>query len=324
MKLNDEDLLAMYRHMVLCRALESEISKTWLNWHPAHGEEGVIVGTFSSLRPDDVVAPHFRGIPVVQRMRGASLRAIWGALFGKVSSHSKGRFRALRGPFELNILGTFSGVLGPTISIAVGAGLAFKMDKSDRVAVTSFGDGSSNRGDFHEAVNLAAIYKLPVVFVCQNNQFAISTRASQGLGCRSVADRAVGYGIPGLEVDGNDVVAVHEAVQEAVKRAREGSGPTLIEGRTYRLSGHLASDPCLYRPIEEVEEWKKRDPIDRLREKLISLGVLLREEIEEIRKRAEEEVAAAKKEAEADPFPGEEILGVGDVFAPGGERRGDR
>ncbi len=324
MNLKNEELLGMFRRMVLCRALETEISRTWPNWHPAHGEEGVVVGTFFSLRPDDVVAPHFRGIPVVQHMRGASLRAIWGALYGKVSGHTKGRFRALRGPFEFNILGTFSGVLGPTISIAVGAALAFKLDKSDRVAVTSFGDGSSNRGDFHEAVNLAAIYKLPVVFVCQNNQFAISTRASQGLGCRSVADRAIGYGIPGLEVDGNDILAVHEAVQQAVKRAREGSGPTLIEGRTYRVSGHLASDPCTYRPIEEVEEWKKRDPIDRLQEKLISLGVLKRGEVEEIRKGAEQEVAAAKKEAEADPFPGEEMLGVGDVFAPGQERRQGR
>jgi TPP-dependent pyruvate/acetoin dehydrogenase alpha subunit len=324
MTLKNEDLLSIYRYMVLCRALEQAISKTAGNWHPAEGEEGVVIGTFYHLRPDDVVAPHYRGIPVIQYMRGAPLRRIWGGLMGKVSSYSRGRFRALRGPFELNILGTFSGVLGPTISIAVGAGLAAKLDKSDRVAVTSFGDGTSNRGDFHEAVNMAAIYKLPVVFVCQNNQFAISTPASKGLGCRSVADRAAGYGIPGVEVDGNDVLAMHEVVQEAVRRARQGEGPTLIEGRTYRMTGHLVSDPCLYRSNEEVEEWRKRDPINRLQQKLITLDLLKEGKIEEIRKGAEEEVAAAKKEAEADPLPGEEVLGVGDVFAPGREGRGDR
>ena len=315
----NEDLLSMYRYMVLCRALEQGIAKTAGNWHPAEGEEGVVVGTFYNLRQEDVTSPHFRGIPIVQHMRGASLRRIWGGLMGKATSYSQGRFRALRGPFEFKILGTFSGVLGPSISIAVGGALAAKLDKSDRVAVVSFGDGTSNRGDFHEAVNFAAIYKLPVVFVCQNNQFAISTPASKGLGCRSVADRAGGYGIPGVEVDGNDVIAVHEVVQEAVKKARKGEGPTLIEGRTYRVTGHWVADQALYRSKEEVEEWRKKDPIRRLQEKLITLGALKEEQVEGIRKSAEEAVATAKKEAEGDPLPGEELLGIGDIYAPAGE-----
>jgi TPP-dependent pyruvate/acetoin dehydrogenase alpha subunit len=314
-----EDWLAMYRLMVFTRILEREIAQKFGRWHPCEGEEAAVVGTFYNLQKDDVVAPHFRGLPTVQYMRGASLRRIWAGIMGKATSYSCGRFGPLRGPFEFNIVGTLSGVLGPSISIATGAALAAKLRGTKQVVLASFGDGTSSRGDIHEAVNFAAVLKLPVVYVCQNNQYAISTPACKGLGCRSVADRAAGYGIPGVEVDGNDVVAVQEVVQEAVKKARQGAGPSLIETRTYRLGGHLAADQALYRSKEEVEEWKKKDPISWFEAKLISLGILAEGMIEQIRKAATEEVLAAMKEAEEDPLPGKEVLGLGEVFAPAKE-----
>jgi TPP-dependent pyruvate/acetoin dehydrogenase alpha subunit len=318
MSINLQDLIAMYRFMVLGRTLEQALSKFSGGWHPAIGEEAVVVGTHYNLKKDDVVAPHYRGIPIVQYMRGASLRKIWAGLMGKRTSYHGGRFRALRGPFELNILGTFSGALGPSQSIATGAGLAAKLEKSTRVAVTSFGDGTTNRGDFHESINLAAILKLPVVFVCQNNQYAVSMPVSRGLGCRSIVDRALGYGIPGVEVDGNDVEVVYEAVQKAVERARKGMGPSLIEAKTYRISGHWVADPGLYRPKDEVEEWQKKDPLILFQKKLFASGLLNETKTEEILKAARSEIAEACKEAEGDPFPGEDLLGIEDVFAPEG------
>lgn len=323
MALTNEDLLAIYRYMLEGRMFEAAIAKVKGNYHPAEGEEAVIVGTFYNLRDNDVVVPHFRGSIIVSYMRGASLRRLHAGIIAKETSYSHGRYRGdIWGPFEFNIIGMFSGALGSSISLATGAALAAKLKKTDNVAVVTFGDGTSNRGDFHEAINMAAVLNLPTVYVCQNNQYAVSTPVSKALGCRSVADRAVGYGIPGVEVDGNDVEAVHEAVQEAVKRAREGKGPTLIEALTYRVLGHWVADPATYRSAEEVEEWRKKDPIARLQKKLIDTGVLAGSKVEEMRKAMEEEISASITQAEEDPWPGEEFFGLDDIFAPatlGGE-----
>jgi TPP-dependent pyruvate/acetoin dehydrogenase alpha subunit len=319
MAYSDEDLLRIYRYMVEGRMFEAAIAKIKGNYHPAEGEEGVIVGAFYNLRDEDVAVPHFRGSIIISYMRGASLRKLFAGIPGKETSYSHGRYRGdIWGPFELNIIGMFSGALGSNISLATGAALAAKLKKTDSVAVVTFGDGTSNQGNFHEAINLASVLKLPTVYVCQNNQYAVSTPASKGLGCRSVADRAIGYGIPGVEVDGNDVVAVHETVQEAVKRAREGKGPTLIEALTYRVLGHWVADPATYRSAEEVEEWKKKDPIQRLEMKLLDKGVLTEGKVEEIRTSMEEKISVAQKQAEEDPWPGEEFFGLDDVFAHAG------
>ena len=318
MSMNTQDLMEIYRFMVVGRAMEQSFAKFTGGWHSAFGEEAVVVGTHYNLKKDDVIAPHFRGIPIIQYMRGTSIRTIWAGIMGKRTAYHGGRFGPLRGPFEFNMVGTFSGVLGPSLSIATGAGLAAKLEKSDRVAVTSFGDGTTNRGDFHESINLAAILKLPVVFVCQNNQYSISMPASRGLGCHSVVDRAIGYGIPGMEVDGNDVEAVYEAVQKAITRARQGMGPSLIEAKMYRLSGHSVSDMDLYRPKDEVEEWKKKDNLFFFQQKLFAAGLLSETKVEEILKMAKSEITEAFKEAEQDPLPGEDLLGIGDIFAPEG------
>ena len=315
--LTNEELLSAYRYMVMGRMVEEAITKIKGNYHPAIGEEAVIVGTFYNLRKDDVIVPHYRGALIAYMMRGASLRRLFAGILGKETSYTRGRYRGdIWGPLELNIIGMYAGALGPTLSLATGAALAAKLKKTDSVAVVSFGDGTSNRGDFHEAINLASVLKLPIVYVCQNNQFAVSTPACKALGCHSVADRAIGYGIPGVNVDGNDVAAVHEAVKEAANMARKGSGPTLIQALTYRVGGHMVADPAVYRPAEEAEEWRKKDPIARLQKELINIGVLAEREIEGMRKNMEEEISAAVKQAEGDPLPGEQVLGLDDVFAP--------
>lgn len=317
MAITNEDLLAFYRYMLEGRMFEAAIAKIKGNYHPAEGEEAVIVGTFYGLRDGDVVVPHFRGSIIVSYMRGAPLRRLFAGIVGKETNYNHGRYRGdIWGPFELNIIGMFSGALGSNISLATGAALAAKLKKTDNVAVVSFGDGTSNQGIFHEAINMAAVLKIPAVYVCQNNQYAVSTPAWKGLGCRSVADRAVSYGIPGVEVDGNDVEAVHEAVQEAVKRAREGNGPTLIEALTYRVLGHWVADPATYRSAEEVEKWRKKDPVARLQKKLIEMGILTENKVKEIRNAMEEKISTSWKQAEEDPWPGEQFLGLNDVFAP--------
>ncbi len=316
MAISHKDLLNLFRYMLEGRMIEEAIVRVKGGYHSCKGEEAVIIGTFYDLREEDVIVPHYRGSILASYVRGASLRKLLAGFFGKETGYTLGRYRGdVWGPFELNIIGMFSGALGSNISLGTGAALAAKLKKSDNVAVTTFGDGTSNQGDFHEAINMAAVLKLPAIYVCQNNQYAVSMPACKAMGCRSVADRAAGYGIPGLEVDGNDVEEVHEAVQTAVQRAREGDGPTLIDAKTYRILGHFASDPASYRPAEEVEKWKKKDPLDRLQKKLINKGIVTERAIKKMQEKMEHEISEAMKQAEEDAFPDEKVFGIDDVFA---------
>ena len=208
-------------------------------FHPGVGEEAVVVGSFFGLGDDDYIAPHYRGALLAAHMRGADIRRLVAGVLGKATSYSRGRVRGdICLPLKFNTLGMFSGVLGNPMNIATGIGLSAKMKGKQGVVVTSFGEGTSNLGAFHESINLAACLSLPVVYVCHNNGYAMSTRTEYAIKGASVANRALGYGIPGVQVDGNDVVAVHQAVQTAVARARAGEGPTLIDALTYRISGH--------------------------------------------------------------------------------------
>ena len=317
MEITKEQLLELHRWMLEGRMFELSICKVKGNYHPAVGEEAVIIGTFYNLRDEDVAVPHFRGSIIIPYMRGAPLRRLYAGIMGKDTNYNHGRWRGdIWGPVELNIIGMFSGILGSNIALATGAAMAAKMKSEDNVSVVTFGDGTSNTGICHEAINMASVLKFPVVFVCQNNQYAVSTPACRGLGCQSVADRAIGYGIPGIKVDGNDVAAVHLAVQEAVTRARNGEGPTLIEALTYRVLGHWVADPADYRSEEEVEEWKKRDPIEHLQNDLIGKGLLTKSIIKEMTYEMEKKIADEMKTAEEDPWPGEEHLGIDDIFAP--------
>jgi len=320
MDIKNEDLISMYHYMILSRFMERELADVVYGWHALEGEEGVVVGTFYNLRPDDTISAHFRGPLVAYHIRGGTLRKLIAGMLGKETGYTRGRIHSKSGPICLGAMGKFSNCLGTNLTLVIGAGLAAKLQKTDQVAVVTFGDGTANRGDFHEAINFSAVLDLPVIFVCQNNQFGSTLRLCDEMRCRSIADRAIGYGIPGIEVDGNDVLAVHEAVQEAVKRARQGGGPSLIDAKSYRLSAHNVADDQFYRLPQEVEEWRKKDPIDRFEGNLLARGILNQKKIHEMRQRMEKEVLKAIKEAQDDPFPGPELLGLEAAFAP--EKRG--
>lgn len=311
-------LFEMYPWMALCRELERASARANPRWFPAEGEEATIVGTFYGLRPDDVAAPHYRGPLIVYLMRGASLDRLVGQVLGKVNGYTKGRSAPFSGPVSLNVVPWVAADLGTSISVATGAALSFayrrqKGEADDRVAVVSFGDGTANRGDFHEAINLAAVWKLPIVFVCQNNQYAISLSLPTYVAGPSIAARAAGYGIPGAVVDGNDALAVNDAVQSAVWRARAGEGPSLIEAQTYRLAGHWAEDTATYRPPEELAIWTERDPLPRARQRLLADGYDA-EALAAVESRAREEVERSFARVRELPDVGAGELGLNEVF----------
>ncbi len=193
--------------------------------------------------------------------------------------------------------------MGAGLPIAAGAGLSIRLRKTDQVVACFFGEGASNQGTFHEGINMASIWKLPVLFVCENNLYAMGTRQSRVMAIENVADRAVAYGIPGVVVDGNDVIAVFEAAHEAVERARSGNGPTLMECKTYRHKGHSRFDPATYRPKEEVEEWLKRDSIIRFKARLLEMKTLTEEEADKIEQEVVAAVEDAVKFALESPYP---------------------
>lgn len=315
MSTRDETWRALYRLMLVVRETDRVIGAIDGHWHPALGEEAVIAGCYHGLRADDMVAPHYRGMLAASYARGADLRRLFAGLDGRVTSHTRGRYRSdICGPFEVGVIGLYSGALGPTLEYAAGAALAAKLDGRGAVALAVFGDGSASRGNFHEAVNLGAVMKLPVVFVCQNNQYAISTPSGQEHG-GSIVDRAPGYGIPGVRVDGNDVVAMHEAIGAAVARARAGDGPTLLEAFTYRLGGHMSADTAPYRSQDEVEQWARRDPIALHEARLAAEGILDAPGAARMKEGVAREVALAMSQAREDPMPGPEVLGIDRVFA---------
>jgi pyruvate dehydrogenase E1 component alpha subunit len=235
-------------------------------------------------------------------------------ILGKKTGYCKGKGGSMHiADFKIGMLGA-TAVVGAGLSIAVGAGLSAKLRKTDQVVACFFGEGASNQGTFHESINMASTWKLPVIFVCENNLYAMGTRQSRVMAIENVADRAVAYGIPGVVVDGNDVLAVYEATEKAVERARKGEGPTLIECKTYRHKGHSRVDPAKYRPKEEVEEWLAKDPIKRFKEKLLQTNTLTESEIQQIEKEVSAEIEEAVKFAMESPYPAPEEA-LEDVYA---------
>ena len=306
------DARELFRWMVVARTLGTTLCTLNVRWFPLEGEEAVHVGSFADLRPDDAAAPHYRDPFVVYLMRGAELWRLVAQVLGKSAGYSKGRSVAFNGPFHLNIVPWVAGDLGTTIGTATGAALAFKQQRSDQVCVCSFGDGTANRGDFHENINLAAIWRLPIVYVCQNNGWAISQRADSYLPA-PVAARAAGYGIPARTVDGQDVEAVRAVVAEAIDRARRGKGPTLIDALTYRRRGHWAGH--IVSDADRAGVVERPDPIDVLRLWLLERGLATDAEIDQVHERAADEVAAAVERAKAAADVGDVELGLDDVFA---------
>lgn len=307
--------LALHRLMLVTRAIDRALGAHDGHWHGLEGEEAVAAGAYLGLRPTDVLAPHYRGAVVAAYAKGADLRRVIAGTMGKATSYNRGRYRNdVCSPPDFNLIGLYSGSLGPPLTYATGAALAFKLDRRDDVAVAVFGDGTSSRGDCHEAMNLAGARRLPVVFVCQNNAWAISTPAGAGI-AGSIAARGAGYGMPGLAVDGNDVEAVHEAVAQAIARARAGEGPSLIEARTYRVGGHFYADTEDYRDAAEVAAWRARDPIAAHRASLLARVVATRDELDALARAVEAEVAGALAQALEDPPPDPGDLAADAVFA---------
>src|SRR5581483_2618106 len=306
------DGLDLYRWLVTCRVLERALCQLNPRWFPAEGEEAVIVGSYCDLRPDDAAAPHYRGPFVVYLMRGAEMWRLVAQALGKGAGYNLGRSVPFNGPVDANIVPWVAGDLGTTLGVATGAALAFQDEGSDRVCVCSFGDGTANRGDFHENVNLAACWKLPIVYVCQHNGWAISQAAESYLPA-PVAARAAGYGIPGLTVDGNDVEAVRAAVGAAVARARRGEGPTLIEARTWRAKGHWAGDEQSYRAAADAPA--PLDPIAAFAARLLERGDASTVALQEIDAGVGAAVAAAVERARAASDAGPAELGLQEVYA---------
>ena len=267
MKIAKQEKLDLYKKMLTVRAFEEKAGELFAEnlipgfIHLSIGEEASSVGTCSVLRDDDYVASTHRGHGHLIA-KGADPKKMFAELFGKKTGYCKGKGGSMHiADFSIGILGA-NGVVGGGFPIIIGAGLSIKLRKTDQVGVVFFGDGAANRGTFHEAANMAAIWKLPVVFVCENNLYASTTPAKYSLGGGSVAGRAAAYGMPGYVVNGNDILEVRKTVGVAVKQAREGNGPSIVENKTYRFRGHFEGDPQRYRAKKEIEDFRRKgDPI---------------------------------------------------------------
>lgn len=306
------DALELYRWMLVGRQFESALCARIPRWFPAEGEEAVIVGSFCGLREIDVAAPHYRGPFVVYLMRGADMKRLACQALGKAGGYNQGRSVPFTGPVERKLVPWVAGDLGTSIGVATGAALALRQ-QGQGVCICSFGDGTTNRGDFHENVNAAAVWKLPIVYVCQNNGWAISQHSSAYLPA-PVVDRAAGYGIPGVVVDGSDVEAVRDAVAEAVGRAEARQGPSLIEARAQRKNGHWAADTAAYRAqLPAADPYV--DPLALFVDRLLGRGLADDAGLRRLAAEVEAEVAAALDYAQAQEDAGPDQLGLTEVFA---------
>ena len=320
MTLTTEKQFDMLRSMQTIRRFEERASDDYQAGaiygvvHCYIGEEAVAVGVCAALNRDDQIISTHRGHGHCLA-KGADLNRMMAELYGRQTGYCKGKGGSMHiADFSIGMLGA-NGIVAGGIPIVTGAGLAAQLEGKGRVAVSFFGDGASNAGPFHESINIAATWKLPMLYVCENNLYSAGTIAADTLALSDVAARAAGYGIPGVVVDGNDVMAVYEAAEAAVNRARAGQGPTLIECKTYRWRGHTErpgqEDP---RPKEEIEEWRQRDPINRFATNLMDQGLLT----EEAWQKMDAEILAAIEDAvkfsEASPFPDPDAA-VEDIFA---------
>lgn len=309
MKTSKKENLALFKKMLLVRAFEEKAGELFEQnlipgfIHLSIGEEASSVGTCSVLRPDDYVASTHRGHGHMIA-KGADPRLMFAELLGKSSGYCKGKGGSMHiADFSIGILGA-NGVVGGGFPIIVGAGLSIKLRKSDQVGVVFFGDGASNRGTFHEAVNMAAIWKLPVIFICENNLYASTTPSKYTLAGGSVAERARAYGIPGFVTDGDDILEVRKTVAKMVKSAREGKGPSIVENKTYRYRGHFEGDPQKYRSRKEIEGFRKKsDPIERFRAFLKREGALSDRSYKAFKTEVEQEIEKSLKYAYDAPLP---------------------
>lgn len=314
-------LTRIYRNMVRSRTLDTKLvelsarKKLVLNWHSGEGQEG-LCAAYSQLRADDVCGYTHRGC-YVWVCKGLNLGQVVAELSGKATGTSKGKGGSHVAGWKQGVYGR-SGMQGGHFPLYTGSAEAAKMMGSDRVAVCSFGDGCATSGNLHEAAAHAAIRKLAVIYLCENNGFNMSVRADAMWAQPDIAKLAIGYGMPYSVVDGNDAIALAEAVHEAIARARSGGGPTFIEAKTYRMRGHQENDRELsgYRTREEVESWRPKDPINRLRSALLEMKVLAPGDVEGFDADAAQEIQRAAEFAERSPAPDPKDA-WSDVYAEG-------
>ena len=305
--------------MLLIRAFDEKVDELYAEGalhgtaHFYVGQEAVAVGVISALEEGDVITGTHRGHGHAIAF-GLDIDRMAAELLGKASGYCRGKGGSMHiADVGAGMLGA-NGIVGGSMGIACGAAWAFKRRNEDRVAVCFFGDGAVQEGIFNEALNMAAIWKLPVVFVCENNQYAMSLSVKRGFATERISDRAAGYGMPGGTVDGMELDEVHEAASEAVERARGGEGPTLIEAVTYRYLGHSKSDANLYRTRDEIVQWREQDPIGRLAMKLEEEGVLQSDEWQSMERSAKEEIEESFDKAAREPEPEPESA-LEDVYA---------
>jgi pyruvate dehydrogenase E1 component alpha subunit len=312
---SQKQMIEMYKTMVTIRLFEGRLPELYATGftgltHLYIGQEAVAAGVCANLRKEDYITSTHRGHGHVIA-KGGELKYMMAELFGKKTGYCKGKGGSMHiANINIGILGA-NGIVGGGIPIAVGAALSCKMRKTDQVTACFFGDDASNTGAFHEGLNLASIHHLPVVFICENNLYGISVPQKQHQAIKDISIRAKAYNMPGITVDGNDVLAVYEASGKAVERARAGKGPTLIECKTYRWRGHHEGDPnrgSRYRPAKEVEEWMKKCPIRRFEERLIKKKILTKEKLKTIREEIEREIDKAIAFARESPYPNPQDL----------------
>ena len=320
MSLTNEQMIGMYANMKRIRMFEEQVAELFAAGkipgfvHLYVGEEAVATGVCANLREDDYITSTHRGHGHLIS-KGGDIKLMMAELLGKKTGYCKGKGGSMHiADLDLGILGA-NGIVGGGPPLASGAALASQYQGKDLVTACFFGDGAANQGTTHEAMNLATCWKLPVVFVNENNMYGISSCTLNSMCVADIADRAAAYDMPGVVVDGNDVMAVYEAASEALRRAREGEGPSLIECKTYRHKGHFEGDPCVYRNKEELQEWKAKDPLLRFEKKLLDMQVLTQEKIEEIKGSIEKDLAEAVSFAEESPFPDPSEI-IEDVYTP--------
>ncbi len=314
-------LLDLYFYLLLPRRIEERMLKLLRQgrigkWFSGIGQEAIAVGATLALQPDDVILPMHRNLGVFTT-RGVDLQRLFRQLLGREGGFTRGRDRTFHfGVPEHHIIGMISH-LGAMLPVADGFGTAFQLRGQSRVALAFTGEGATSEGDFHEALNLAAVWKLPVIFLIENNGYGLSTPTREQYACKRLADRAVGYGMKGVQIDGNDVLEVYATVRRAADRARKGQGPTLVEAMTFRMRGHEEASGTQYVPRELFQKWARKDPVDRFRRFLQRRGLLDPTRQREIEDRIAEQIETALGEALQAPVPGSTPeRELADVYAP--------
>ncbi len=319
MKHSDDLLLSLHKTMVRIRSFEKKAEELFLGGalpgfiHLYIGQESIAAGVMANLNREDFITSTHRGHGHMIA-KGGDMKSMMAELYGKATGQCKGKGGSMHiADFSIGVFGA-NGVVGGGLPIATGAGLSIKMRQAKEVAVCFFGDGASNTGAFHESLNFASIYTLPVIFLNENNQFASTAKTSEVTSVDNIADRAAGYNIPGVVIDGQDPIAVYEAAKEAIGRARQGEGPTLIEAKTYRVKGHYVGDPETYKDKDTLNKFMSGDPIVQFEKKLLEERILDENKIRNIWEEAKKEVYEAVKYAQESPLPKPEDA-LSDLFA---------